>query len=83
MQRLIRTIALSCSILASFTLSAQCISDDCGDIFADWAILNEGIAVCEVVTFEVKNQTVFHNIDFYVWDWWNGERDTCYEVSNY
>ncbi|RME94419.1 MAG: hypothetical protein D6772_14655, partial [Bacteroidetes bacterium] len=69
--------------MVSTSLTAQCISDDCGDIFADWAILNEEVAICEGVTFEVENQTLFPDIDFYVWDWGNGERDTVYQVSNH
>ena len=64
-------------------LTAQCITDECGDIFADWALLSEEITVCEGATFEVINQTTMPDIDFYVWDWGNGDRDTVYEVSNY
>lgn len=64
-------------------ISAQCITDECGDIFADWALASEEITVCEGATFEVINQTIMPDIDFYVWDWGNGERDTVYEVSNY
>lgn len=62
---------------------AQCITDDCGDIFADWALISQEITVCEGATFEVANQTIMPDIDFYVWDWGNGERDTVYEVSNH
>ena len=83
MKNAIKLSCLLAGIILSTQLSAQCISDTCGDIFADWAILNESIAVCEGVTFEVENQTIVPNIDFYVWDWGNGERDTVYEVSNY
>jgi PKD repeat protein len=83
MKAIRHTIALIGGLLATLPLAAQCISDECGDIFADWAILNESIAVCEGVTFEVENQTLFPDIDFYVWDWGNGDRDTVYEVSNY
>ena len=84
--QLFTRISLTCC-LVSFGLltqvSAQCITDDCGDIFADWALLSEEITVCEGATFEVANQTIMPDIDFYVWDWGNGERDTVYEVANH
>ncbi|MCB0636955.1 MAG: PKD domain-containing protein [Lewinella sp.] len=70
-------------LLLGSTLSAQCINDQCGDIFADWALLSEETTVCEGATFEVANQTLTPGIDFYVWDWGNGDRDTVYEVANY
>ena len=79
-------ISLTCLLLSWGLLtqiSAQCITDECGDIFADWAILSEEIAVCEGSTFEVANQTIMPDIDYYVWDWGNGERDTVYEVTNH
>ncbi len=78
-----RLYIILAGILVTTSAYSQCISDTCGDIFADWAILNEEIAICEGATFEVENQTIMPNIDFYVWDWGNGERDTVYEVSNY
>ena len=84
MQTISKTIlAASFLFLAIIPLRAQCISDECGDIFADWALLSEQVTICEGATFEVINQTTFPDIDFYVWDWGNGERDTVYEVSNY
>jgi PKD repeat protein len=70
-------------VLGTLGLQAQCISDDCGDVFADWALLSEETTVCEGATFEVANQTLMPDIDFYVWDWGNGERDTVYEVANH
>ncbi|RME98123.1 MAG: PKD domain-containing protein, partial [Bacteroidetes bacterium] len=81
--RLSRALLLLFGLLGSYCLSAQCISDDCGDVFADWALLSEETTVCEGATFEVANQTLMPDIDFYVWDWGNGERDTVYEVSNH
>lgn len=83
MQLSIRLLLLAMAGSLSFQLNAQCITDECGDIFADWALLSEEITVCEGATFEVINQTIMPDIDFYVWDWGNGERDTVYEVSNY
>ncbi len=84
--QLLTRISLTCCLVSWCLLtqvSAQCITDECGDIFADWALLSEQIAVCEGATFEVANQTIIPNIDFYVWDWGNGERDTVYEVANH
>ncbi|WP_020537319.1 PKD domain-containing protein [Lewinella cohaerens] len=83
MQLSIRLSLLALIGSLNFTLNAQCITDECGDIFADWALLSEEITVCEGATFEVINQTIMPDIDFYVWDWGNGDRDTVYEVSNY
>lgn len=83
MQLLIRLSLLTFFGSLSLSLNAQCITDECGDIFADWALLSEEITVCEGATFEVINQTIMPDIDFYVWDWGNGDRDTVYEVSNY
>lgn len=76
-------ICILLSVCYSTSLQAQCISDDCGDIFADWALLSEETTVCEGATFEVANQTLMSDIDFYVWDWGNGERDTVFEVANH
>ncbi|MEL7250512.1 MAG: PKD domain-containing protein [Bacteroidota bacterium] len=84
--QLLTRISLTCCLVSLSLLtqvSAQCITDDCGDIFADWALLSEEITVCEGATFEVANQTIMPDIDFYVWDWGNGDRDTVFEVANH
>lgn len=75
-------VTLSCLLLGASQLGAQCISDACGDIFADFAILSQSTTICEGVTFEVENQTTYSDIDYYVWDWGNGDRDTVFEVGN-
>ena len=83
MQLFLRLPLLIILFATANSLLAQCITDECGDIFADWALASQEITVCEGATFEVINQTIMPDIDFYVWDWGNGERDTVYEVSNY
>ncbi len=83
MQQLLRLPLLIILFATANNLIAQCITDECGDIFADWALASQEITVCEGATFEVINQTVMPDIDFYVWDWGNGERDTVFEVSNF
>ncbi|MEO0724752.1 MAG: PKD domain-containing protein [Bacteroidota bacterium] len=83
MQQFLRLPLLIILFATANNLIAQCITDECGDIFADWALASQEITVCEGATFEVINQTVMPDIDFYVWDWGNGERDTVFEVSNF
>ncbi len=83
MQLSIRIGTFGVLLLMGTNLWGQCINDECGDIFADWALLSEQVTICEGATFEVANQTLFSDIDFYVWDWGNGERDTVYEVANH
>ncbi len=78
---IIRTIAIAL-FLFSFQLSfGQCIDDDCGDVSASFELVDSTV-VCEGVQFEVNNNTPSSDIDFFVWNWGDGQIDTTTTTAN-
>ncbi len=64
------------------TVWGQCISDDCGDIVAKFILSGNQTVVCEGTPFTVENLTSENNIDYYIFDWGDGTRDTVQTTDN-
>lgn len=73
-------ILLFCGMAS--TIWGQCISDDCGDIVAKFVLNSQQTVVCEGTPFSVRNLTDESDIDFYVFDWGDGTRDTVTNTAS-
>lgn len=71
-----------CLLATTHHLWGQCISDDCGDIVARFILDGDQTVVCEGTAFTVKNLTTDPDIDYYIWNWGDGTRDTVFTTAD-
>lgn len=68
-------------LFGQFT-SCPCNKTTCGDVIASFKIDGDLTRICDGSEFTVINNTTTPGIDYYIWDWGDGSRDSVLTNAN-
>ncbi|MFZ1704212.1 MAG: PKD domain-containing protein [Saprospiraceae bacterium] len=63
-------------------IQCPCSEDDCGVVVSSFKLVSDSIVVCDGYEFEVQNNSTGTNIDYFIWDWGDGTRDSVNTTAN-